>query len=98
MTAVHETTQLSEAPEIWSIREIATFYRRSVRQASRIVQDISFPRPLRGDKHRWVAGEVIRYAVSSDHGPEGVLKQEKAAKDLRRIKRSSSMRRVEVRA
>ena len=59
-----------EAPEIWSIHEIANFYRRSVRQASRIVRDATFPRPMRGDRGRWFASDVIAFAVSSDHGDD----------------------------
>jgi hypothetical protein len=78
-----------EAPEIWSIHEIANFYRRSVRQASRIVRDVSFPRPMRGDRHRWVAADVIAFAISSDHGDETHLRQDKKAKTVTRIHRSA---------
>lgn len=81
--------QVREAPEIWSIREIANFYRRSVRQASRIVRDAAFPRPMRGDRGRWIAADVIAFAVSSDHGDESKLRHEKANQTIRRIPRSA---------
>ena len=86
------TTTPAAVPEIWSIRDIAGFYRRSIRQASRIVNDATFPRPIRGDKHRWAASDVVAYAVSSDHGAEGVLKHDKANATVVRIPRSSKMR------
>jgi len=78
-----------EAPEVWSIHEIADFYRRSVRQASRIVRDAAFPRPMRGDRHRWVAADVIAFAVSSDHGDDAHLRHNKTTKSVRRIPRSA---------
>lgn len=80
--------QFREAPEIWSIHEIANFYRRSLRQASRIVRDASFPRPIRGDRGRWVAADVIAFAVSSDHGDESRLRHDKANSRIHRIPRS----------
>ncbi len=81
--------QVREAPEVWSIQEIADFYRRSVRHASRIVRDASFPRPMRGDRHRWVAADVIAFAVSSDHGDDSRLRHDKTSKGVRRIPRSA---------
>ena len=81
--------QVREAPEIWSIHEIANFYRRSVRQASRIVRDVSFPRPMRGDRGRWFASDVIAFAVSSDHGDDSRLRHDKAVAKIRRIPRSA---------
>ena len=92
MTATHTPTAPAVVPEVWSIRDIASFYRRSIRQASRIVSDATFPRPIRGDKHRWAASEVVAYAISSDHGAEGVLKHEKTPLKVVRIPRSSQMR------
>jgi hypothetical protein len=78
-----------EAPTVWSIKEIARFYRRSLRQASRITSDASFPRPIRGDRHRWIAADVIAFAVSSDHGDDSRLRHEKANQTIRRIPRSA---------
>ena len=78
-----------EAPEIWSIHEIANFYRRSVRQASRIVRDATFPRPMRGDRGRWFASDVIAFAVSSDHGDDAHLCHDKAKVKVSRIPRSA---------
>jgi hypothetical protein len=92
MTTTHTPTAPAAIPEIWSIRDIASFYRRSIRQASRIVSDATFPRPIRGDKHRWAASDVVAYAVSSDHGVEGVLKHNKTSAKVVRIPRSSKMR------
>ena len=92
METTHTPTAPTAIPEIWSIRDIAGFYRRSIRQASRIVKDATFPRPIRGDKFRWAASDVVAYAVSSDHGVEGVLKHNKTNAKVVRIPRSSKMR------
>ena len=92
MTATHTSTAPETIPEIWSIRDIAGFYQRSIRQANRIVLDATFPRPIRGDKHRWTASAVVAFAVSSDHGAEGVLKHESSTQKVVRIPRSSKMR------
>ena len=92
METTHTPTAPAAIPEIWSIRDIAGFYRRSIRQANRIVKDATFPRPIRGDKFRWAASDVVAYAVSSDHGVEGVLKHNKANTKVVRIPRSSKMR------
>jgi len=78
-----------EAPTVWSIKEIASFYRRSVRQASRITSDAAFPSPIRGDRHRWIAADVIAFAVSSDHGDDSRLRHEKTNQTIRRIPRSA---------
>lgn len=94
METTHTPTAPVAIPEIWSIRDIADFYRRSIRQASRIVSDATFPRPIRGDKHRWAASDVVAYAVSSDHGVEGVLRHNKTKAKVVRIPRSSKLRPV----
>lgn len=65
MTATHTPTAPETIPEIWSIRDIADFCQRSIRQANRIVRDATFPRPIRGDKHRWTASTVVAFAVAS---------------------------------
>ena len=92
LTQQHAVDADRQAPEIWSLQEIADFYRRSVRQAARIVRDAEFPRPLRGDRHRWVAADVIAFAVSFDHGAEGHLSHSKTTGNVRRISRSRPVR------
>jgi hypothetical protein len=48
---------------LWTIDDIASYYRRSLRQARRIVSDDGFPPPVRGDRGRWVAEQVQIYAA-----------------------------------
>ena len=59
------TSQLTAQDLVWSIHEIARFYRRSTRWAERLTKTASFPVPLRGDSHRWWANDVIEYAQGS---------------------------------
>lgn len=49
--------------ELWTIEDIAVFYKRSPRQARRIVSDAAFPGHVRGDKLRWVSTHVMAYAA-----------------------------------
>ena len=60
-----DTSQLTAQDLVWSIHEIARFYRRSTRWAERLTKTASFPVPLRGDSHRWWANDVIEYAQGS---------------------------------
>jgi hypothetical protein len=57
--------QLTAQELVWTIHEIARFYRRSTRWAERLTKTASFPVPLRGDSHRWWANDVIEYAQGS---------------------------------
>jgi hypothetical protein len=55
---------------LWTIEDVARYYRRSVRQARRIVTAEAFPPPVRGDKGRWVEAQVKAYAVGGWGEPE----------------------------
>jgi hypothetical protein len=48
---------------VWNIDDIARFYGRSPRWAERLVKDEEFPKPLRGDKKRWLASHVLDFAT-----------------------------------
>ena len=50
---------------VWTIHEIARFYRRSTRTAERLSKEPGFPAPLQGDSHRWWAEDVVEYARGS---------------------------------
>lgn len=97
MTDTQTPTTAVDSPEIWSIRDIAGFYRRSIRQANRIVRDASFPRPIRGDKHRWAASDVVAYAIHPGNAPEGVLRHEPSSARVVRIPRSAKLQPAGVR-
>jgi hypothetical protein len=56
---------MSNTAEIWTINDVAAFYRRSVRQARRIVAAPDFPSPVRGDNRRWLAEHVRAWAAGS---------------------------------
>jgi hypothetical protein len=56
---------MSKSDAIWTIEDVAAFYRRSVRQARRIVAAPDFPAPVRGDNHRWLADHVRAWAAGS---------------------------------
>ena len=60
-----DTSQLTAQDLVWSIHEIARFYRRSTRWAERLTKTASFPVPLRGDSHRWWSNDVVEYAQGS---------------------------------
>jgi hypothetical protein len=53
--------QLDRAPDevIWCITDIARHYRRSTRWAYRSVVQPGFPKPTRGDAHRWYKQAII---------------------------------------
>jgi hypothetical protein len=53
------------APELWTVADVAAYYRRSVRQARRIVATPGFPQPARGDGRRWVPAQVRAWAEGS---------------------------------
>lgn len=97
MTDTQTTPTAVDSPEIWSIRDIAEFYRRSIRQANRIVRDASFPRPIRGDNHRWAASDVVAYAVNPGNAREGILQHEPAAGRVVRIPRSAKLQPAGIR-
>ena len=50
---------------LWTIEDVASFYRRSVRQARRIVRLPGFPAHARGDRYRWAANAVIAFATTA---------------------------------
>lgn len=52
------------ASTLWSVEDIAGYYGRSVRTARRLIREAGFPPPARGDRHRWVASQVIAFAES----------------------------------
>ncbi len=49
---------------LWTIEDIADFYRRSVRQARRIVREPGFPCHVRGDRFRWSSAAVVEFATT----------------------------------
>lgn len=55
--------QLDRAPDevIWCITDIARHYRRSTRWAYRAVSQPGFPKPTRGDAHRWYKQAIIAW-------------------------------------
>ena len=57
-------------PQIWTLADIARFYRRSTRQAARVTNLPGFPQPLQGDSHRWWADDVIEYARGAGRSVE----------------------------
>ena len=71
---------------VWTIHEIARFYRRSTRWAERLTKTASFPVPLRGDSHRWWANDVVEYAQGS--------KTQSADEVLRPIPKQQSVMRI----
>ena len=71
---------------VWTIHEIARFYRRSTRWAERLTKTASFPVPLRGDSHRWWANDVVEYAQGS--------KTQSADDVLRPIPKQQSVMRI----
>ena len=81
-----DTSQLTAQDLVWSIHEIARFYRRSTRWAERLTKTASFPVPLRGDSHRWWANDVIEYAQGS--------KTQSADEVLRPIPKQQSVMRI----
>lgn len=76
-------------PSLWTIHDIAVFYRRSTRFAERLVRSDNFPRPVRGDKRRWFAADVQKWAhtagVEVDEGE--VLVHDKQLNKAARIHR-----------
>jgi hypothetical protein len=50
---------------LWTLDDIAAYYRRSTRQARRIVATPGFPPPVRGDRSRWMAKHVLLWAEAS---------------------------------
>jgi hypothetical protein len=56
---------------LWTLDDIAAYYRRSTRQARRIVATPGFPPPARGDSSRWPAKHVLLWA-ESEWQPEPV--------------------------
>ena len=71
---------------VWTIHEIARFYRRSTRWAERLTKTACFPVPLRGDSHRWWANDVVEYAQGS--------KTQSADEVLRPIPKQQSVMRI----
>jgi hypothetical protein len=45
-------------PVLWSVADIAAYYRRSERHVRRLVKTPGFPPPTRGDARRWVPAHV----------------------------------------
>lgn len=60
---MENTTVTTPTLTLWDIEDIAAFYKRSVRQARRIVAEEGFPPHARGDRFRWVADHVVAYAT-----------------------------------
>ena len=71
---------------VWTIHEIARFYRRSTRTAERLSKEPGFPAPLQGDSHRWWAEDVVEYARGS--------KTQNADEVLRPIPKQQSVMRI----
>ena len=59
----HSETATEPRMMVWNIDDIARFYGRSPRWAERLVKDEEFPKPLRGDKKRWLASHVLDFAT-----------------------------------
>jgi hypothetical protein len=66
-------TSTDTPPELWSIDDIALFYRRSRRTAQRIVKRTGFPSPTPADPGRWVAQRVIEHALTPESTDDDVL-------------------------
>ena len=81
-----DTSQLTAQDLVWSIHEIARFYRRSTRTAERLSKEPGFPAPLQGDSHRWWAEDVVEYARGS--------KTQNADEVLRPIPKQQSVMRI----
>lgn len=58
---------------LWSLDDIARYYKRSVRTATRIVRRAGFPPPTPADPKRWVASQVIAHAASGKRPEADVL-------------------------
>jgi len=65
MTVMSELPTVENAPTLWTVADVAAYYRRSVRQARRIVATPGFPSPVRGDGRRWVPAQVRAWAEGS---------------------------------
>jgi hypothetical protein len=59
------TSILPEKFELWGLEDIATFYRRSYRQAQRIIDTPGFPPPTPADLRRWVSEHVKAHAYGA---------------------------------
>jgi hypothetical protein len=53
--------QLDRSPDevVWCVVDIARHYRRSTRWAYRAVMQDGFPKPTRGDSHRWYKSSIL---------------------------------------
>lgn len=88
-TPLGQDPAATQMPPIWTIQDIAAFYRRSTKSAERLVRTEGFPRPLRGDRRRWWADEVQNWARSSvafDNEGE-ILIHDKNVSPVARIRR-----------
>ena len=56
------TTSTTSSEALWTLADVASYYRRSLRQARRIVSADGFPPAVRGDGRRWVAAQVRAWA------------------------------------
>ena len=61
-TATVEAHNTPAESEIWTLKDVALFYRRSVSDARRKVRKAGFPPPANGDAGRCWASDVRMYA------------------------------------